>query len=143
MGNKTREKVNKERARIEKQRGIVNRYLYNQNKLNKSDKGKTNAAMDNILETTIFMIENKEPISDDILLLCWKYSIATNEDPLKSKLWLTIDKCISDVLTIPLQKRWWFWFEQYMFHSSIWYESTISEEMKRKIKLERSKSRGS
>ena len=61
MGNAAREKADNERSKIEKQRGIIFRFLENQCKLN-------SATMDSILQTMILMIENREPISDGIYI---------------------------------------------------------------------------
>ena len=131
MGNQTRQKVGDERTKVEKQRGIVEKFL---------TRSKTSNFLEGVLATVIAMIENFEPISDDILLLCWKYEISKNKsnknyDPLSSKLWKVIDKAMNDVLTIPVNKRKWFWYKEYLFHSAIWYEDGVSRAVKEKIEL--------
>ena len=133
MGNKTRTKVNDERRKVEKQRGIVDKFLARV-------QVQSSHFMDGLLATVIAMIENFEPISDDILLLCWKFEMSKNKfnksyDPLTGKLWTVINKTMNDVLTIPVNKRKWFWFKEYLFESTIWYEDGVSRAVKEKIEL--------
>lgn len=142
MGSKTRQKVNNERNKVEKQRGVIGQFLTNQ-----CNKKLGSMALNSIVDTMISMIKEKKPISDDLLLLCWKFELSKKKksekyDPLSSPLWKAIEETVQDVLTIPINKVDWFWFKEYLFYSSIWHEDSISIEMRNKL-AEMKKKQGS
>ena len=87
MGDKMKEKADLERNRIEKQNGIIRQFLNeinNKNSNNKETETKTQTdsnakqSMQFLLNTLIQLIEARLPISDDLLLLCWRWELQTS-----------------------------------------------------------------
>ena len=82
--------------------------------------------MENLLTNMIDLITNRQPLSDDMLLACWKYETSKKEfkyNKLESKLWIAIETAMNQVLKLPLSKIEFTWFKNYVFNSSLWYEN--------------------
>ena len=150
MGRKMKEQLQDTQSDLELKRGIVHQFLVLRQKItntntktNKRDVNGDNA-MDSMLETVIELISQRLPISDTMLLLCWKYEnkeYSKNEsfDPLKSRLWQSIEKVLNNILELPLNKKEYIWFRKYLFNSAIWYEDSISKAEKLKFLSQKQK----
>ena len=140
MGSKMRAKANKETKKLEIQYGFVNQFMsYINDALSNKNKKKLakqhSAAMDGLLSITIDLIERRLPISDDILLLCFRYELECNKEnktfqPTQTKLWQAIEKVLNKILKIPNfndildvteSKKDFLWFKMYLFNSSVKY----------------------
>lgn len=83
------------------------------------------AAMESILQTVIDLINLRAPLSDDLLLLCWKYEMTSNKqhsfnfDPLNTRLWRTIEGVLTQILEVPVNKTDFIWFKSYLFDSAV------------------------
>ena len=109
-GAKMKEKVLKEKNRLDLQRGTAHRFL------NVIDKD-SEAGMEELVSIMIDLLNNRQPISDDMLLACWKYETSKkefiNENKFESKLWIAIESIANQVLQLPLNKVDFVWFKSY------------------------------
>ena len=78
--------------------------------------------LEELLLTLISLIESKLALSDDMLLICWKYEMSHKKSYKENRLWNSISKTITSVLNDSKNKRNWLWFEKYILSSVIWYE---------------------
>ena len=124
-GAKMKEKVLKEKNRLDLQRGTADRFLSIINKDSKE-------GMEKLVSIVIDLLNNRQPISDDMLLACWRYERRKkeffNENKFEnSKLWIAIENITNQVLQLPLNKIDFVWFKSFLFHSAIWYESVFEK----------------
>ena len=89
-GNKMREKADFEKNKISKQYGIVETFL---NQFNENSNYKDGTQCVEFLLSIVIVIElikQRHPISEDILLLLWKWELGTqtqySSNPLKTQL---------------------------------------------------------
>ena len=70
------------------------------------------------------LIENKLPLSDDMLMIAWKFIENKHENPLESKLWKTIEKTIKDIVENgdPMD---WYWFNKFIIPSKLWLKDMM------------------
>ena len=78
--------------------------------------------LEGLLLTVIKLIEQKLSISDDLLLLVWKYEMIKHPNEKENRLWNVLQNMIKYVLDNSKNKRSWFWFKSCIFDSIIWYE---------------------
>eukprot|EP01084_Bolivina_argentea_P154778 269785_1 len=117
MGNKMRQKADEEIAKLNRNKGIVAQWFrfYPIDNID-SDEYKSMTKMVESLKT---LIRNKLPISDDLLLICFSFEMKQNQnDPLKCSLWKCLYDTLNNCLRIPLNRRNWLWFKQYIFGCS-------------------------
>eukprot|EP01084_Bolivina_argentea_P318162 551712_1 len=68
------------------------------------------------------LIQNKMVFSDDMLSLCWNYTIYKyKKQALNSKLWTVIITSCIDVIEHRDSNNW-YWFKKYMLKSTIWLQ---------------------
>ena len=123
MGRKLKMKAQRDRGILQSKRGIVHQFLVQRN----NGISFTDAALESILETMIVLIEKRQAISDDMLLLVWRYELSKeckknlNKEcnPLKTRLWKVIESCLTQVLKIPPNKKDLAWFQTYLFNSAV------------------------
>ena len=77
MGDKMKEKADTERFKIEKQNGNIRQFL-NQMKKNSDNNGNNTEAMQLLLSNLIQLIEQRLPLSDDLLLLCFRWELQSS-----------------------------------------------------------------
>ena len=147
MGTKMKEQLETTRAKLESKDAIVHQFLSlrslemlsKNDENNDSNVSNVDLAMESILETVINLINERLPISDDLLLVCWKYELMKlskndeNFNPLNTRLWIAISNVLNNVLELPLNKKDYIWFSSYLLHSSIWYQDSISKTEKEQI----------
>ena len=104
MGSKIKGKAKKCEKQVMFKRGIVNHIL----------NGFGNKLMSEIVLKMEYLILNKLPISDNILLACWKYDC--------QRIWDAIKQNIKEICDNPLRNREWTWYKMYLQDSAIWYE---------------------
>ena len=75
--------------------------------------------LENLLQTVLNLLSKKLPLSDDILLLVWKYEMSINATGDTNRLWLTLSTTIEDVLDNASNRRDWFWFKTYILQSIV------------------------
>ena len=128
-GSKIKDKVTKERNRLDLIRGTVYKFLQVTDEKDDKDSNNVNG-MENLLSDMINLIENRQPLSDDMLLASWHYEIRTKklQDKTQSRLWIAIENALNQVLSLPLSKIEFVWFKSYLFRSSIWYENVYDSE---------------
>ena len=92
---------------------------------NEKTRDKTTSEQDKLLEellqTQLNLLLKKLPLSDDILLLCWKYEMSINPSGDTNRLWLSLSTIIEEVLDNANNKRDWFWFKTYILQSIVEY----------------------
>ena len=123
MGRKLKMKAQRERGVLQSKRGIVHQFLVQRN----NNVAFEDSALESILETMIVLISNRLAISDDMLLLCWRYELSKERkrnlngecNPLKTRLWKAIESCLAQVLKIPPNKKDLAWFQTYLFDSAV------------------------
>ena len=85
--------------------------------------------LEELLNTVLKLIELQAPISDDMLFLCWKYSMSKQKKNPKhhkeNRLWIELKKLICDILDDSKNKQKWIWFKQNLLSSIIWYEIVL------------------
>ena len=141
MGNKMKNQAKDEEKRIESKRGIVQQFLNErrlivnekqsekkETKTNKNSEKENNNSnnrfeddlCEEMLKTLLNLISKKLPISDDMLLLCWKYEMMkTNGSEKENRLWKVLKRVIQDVLDNSKNKRIWIWFKNSIFASTV------------------------
>eukprot|EP01083_Nonionella_stella_P076970 209942_1 len=127
MSNKMRQKADEQIAKLDRNKGIVKQWFrFYQVNDSGSDEYKS---MIKMVESVKTLIQNKLPFSDDLLLMCFHFEMTQHgNDPLKCSLWQCIHDTLNDVLRIPLNRRNWLWFKQYIFGSSLWYQHVKGDE---------------
>ena len=120
MGSKIKDMVKKIEKKIDLQRGIVEHILNHFNE----------KLMNEIVIQMVELIHKQLPISDDLLLACWKFETQnknkSNNKNQKNRIWLAIKEKIRHVLDVSHKtdqnKIGKYWFDLYIAQSSIWYE---------------------
>ena len=91
--------------------------------------------MESIIKRMISLISRELPISDHLLLACWQYEAKIKNKALKdNRIWQVISERLNIIFSNSSNKRQWYWFELYVWKSSIWYE--FEDLRKRKAKLD-------
>ena len=67
--------------------------------------------LEQLLLTVIKLIEQRLPLSDDMLLVCWKYEMLKNGNRNKNRLWNVLITTIKYVLDHSKNKRNWIWYD--------------------------------
>ena len=75
--------------------------------------------LEELLQTQLNLLMKKSPLSDDMLLLVWKYEMSINATGDTNRLWLSLSKIIEEVLDNASNKRDWFWFKTYILQSIV------------------------
>ena len=124
MGSKMTDIVRTEQKKLELQYGFVYQFLKNNNKKdgdNEKEMEQVNEMMEQLVTNMIHLISNKLPISDDTLLLCWKFeqSKYTPTTIKNSRLFKCIHSVLTSLLQIPLKKMDFWWFQCFLFKSSV------------------------
>eukprot|EP01084_Bolivina_argentea_P149227 260711_1 len=131
MSNKMRQKSNEQIDKLNRNKGIIKQWFRFYNIDNK-DSNEYNS-MIKMTESIKTLIKNRLPFSDDLLLLCFNFEMKHNlYDPLKCSIWNCLYHTINKVLKIPLNRRNWLWFKQYVFQSSIFYQTLTPKNKKYK-----------
>ena len=137
MGADMKNKCKIEQKRIENTRGIASSFIKQRESMttatteNKQEEKIDNVdstllhndiIMEELLETMLKLIKNRSPISDDLLLICWKHEM--KQHPLESdnRLWKALEKSVENVLSDSNNKRNWIWLSRYILSSVVWYE---------------------
>ena len=118
-GMKNQAKV--EEIRIEMKRGIADQFLKQRrllSKLKDNDK-QSDVLFEEMIETLLKLITKQLPISDDILLICWKYEMLINPNEKNNRLWKVLNNVILNVLNNSRNKRNWIWFKSYILNSIV------------------------
>ena len=147
MGSKMKEKAKKEKGQIKSQQGMVHQFLRERKDMTEktgkgNEKGKQNkkekekekqstdateyedSLMEEMTATLIRLIRSEKSISDDMLVLCWKYeSVKCQNIESKHRLWNVIQEKMTQVLDSDIKQTNWQWFDIYLLNSNIWYES--------------------
>eukprot|EP01084_Bolivina_argentea_P070297 127805_1 len=121
MGDKMREKSDIQIGKLNRLEGIINQWFrfYSVDDIDSSEY----KSMVKMCESMKKLIRKRLPVSDDLLMLCFHFELAQNDnDPLKCSIWNTLYNTLNNCLRIPLNQRNWLWFKQYIFDSSIWYQ---------------------
>ena len=142
MGNKMKNKAKNEEKRISIKEGISDVFLNN-------IVDKNSNVLEDIVTEMINLIKAKKPMSDDLLLIAWKYeenriaSAAKDSNiyivPQENKV-NRIQKALMDQLTQALskkiKKRDFLWFKYYLFDSVVWYkqENTVMSQLNNEMK---------
>eukprot|EP01084_Bolivina_argentea_P070296 127804_1 len=135
MGNKMREKSDEQIAKLNRNHGIIKQWFrfYNCDNI-ESDEYKSMVKMVESLKT---LIKNRLPISDEMLLLVFHFEMKqNNNNPLECSLWKCLCNTLNEILRIPLNRRNWLWFKQYILNCSIWYQKVEEESKEENIKNE-------
>ena len=146
MGSRKKDKAKTEENRIESKRGIVTNFIKERQAMlktasaaktapagkEKEDKKDGDGAADDeqgipaqdqlleeLLQTMLKLITKKLPLSDDMLLLVWKYEMSMNPNGDMNRLWLALSKTIETVLDNATNRRDWFWFKTYILQSIV------------------------
>ena len=131
-GAKLKQKVEKTRTKLELQRGTTHQFLYHrQSGKNKLQTLFKDSAMESIVGSMIELINERLPISDDLLLLCLKYEMGRSSKKtfMDSKLWQAIERAVNIALTLPLKRKEFVWFKSYLMTSAIWYENVSIDDI--------------
>ena len=134
MGDKMRQKANEQVAKLNRVEGMVKQWF----RFYKCDDKNSNEykSLEQMVEAIKILIKKRLPISDDLLLLCFNFELKKNKgNPLECSIWKTLYNTLNKALRIPLNRRNWLWFKQYIFGSSLWYQK-IPEEQEVKIQEE-------
>ena len=134
LGNKMGNEIEITRDSIELKRGMVKQFLkhFDCKDVNSNEY----KSMQSLLTCLLYLIENKLPFSDDLLLLCFHFELQimrfnsnnnnTNEiNPLNTKTWQTLSKVCDQTLSIPQNRRDFLWFRSYVLKSSVQYYNII------------------
>ena len=108
MGSKMKNQAKLEEKRIESKRGIAQQFL-KQRKIMGFDV-QDDVLLEQLLLTVINLIEQRLPVSDDMLLVCWKYEMLKNGNEKKNRLWNVLKTTIKYVLDHSKNKRNWIWY---------------------------------
>ena len=117
-----------EEKRIETQRGIVNQFLKQRKIMSKntkntdkdtSNKKISDPLLEELLQTMLKLISQQSPISDDLLLICWKYEMSINSNEKNNRLWKVLNNIVQNVLNNSRNKRNWIWFKSYVLNSIV------------------------
>ena len=139
MGNKMKEKAKNDETMIKSQYGIVNQFLKrrkairmnrmnkmnnnndnNDNKDNNNNDSKNDILMEEMVITMIDLIETQCAISDDMLLLTFKYETEQcNKIESKHRIWNVIKKVMAQVLDSNNKHKNWNWFHIYLLKSRV------------------------
>ena len=127
MSDKMRQKSDDQVAKLNRVEGMVKQWFRFYDVKNKqSNEFKS---MQRMCEAVKTLIKKRLPISDDMLMLCFNFELQQNNgDPLKCSLWKFLFNTLNEILRIPLNRRNWLWFKQYIFESSLWYQKIKSPE---------------
>ncbi len=119
MGDSLKNSVLRERDRIEALDAFSSNF-FAENKLC-FEKGEDDHAM--MKQLTISLenaFENRKPISEDLLFLCWKWNTRiSGGSPLDSRLGKSLFKMLEDILVIPLNLFDWTWFKANLMPSAV------------------------
>ena len=131
------------RSQIELKRGMVSQFLkyYKCTDPNSMEY----KSMIRIMDCLIELLQKRLPFSDDLLLLCYHFELSQMKQvkPLQTKIWKTITKVCDRVLKLPLNRRDWLWFKQYLMPSVLLHEEVAREltEEEKKIQEQQLKER--
>ena len=65
-------------------------------------------------------------MTDDFLLLCWKYEMSKHPKEKENRLWKALEAAVEAVLLNSANKRNWIWFKAYLLESIIWYDNVLA-----------------
>eukprot|EP01083_Nonionella_stella_P139374 425055_1 len=126
MSNKMRQKSDEQIAKLTRNTGIIKQWFrfYSVNDVDSAEY----RSMVKMVESLKTLIKNRLPISDDMLLLCMNFEMQNgNGNPLECSLWHCLYNTLNEILRIPLNRRNWLWFKQYIFNSSLWFQQIPNE----------------
>ena len=76
--------------------------------------------IETVISKMISLISKQLPVSDDILLACWKYEEMRSKHNLNdNRIWQAIQKELSKVFSNSKNNRSWYWFEMYIWKSAV------------------------
>eukprot|EP01084_Bolivina_argentea_P179477 310134_1 len=131
MGDKMRQKSDEQVAKLNRNKGICKQWFrfYNVEMVD-SDEYKSMVKM---VDSLKILIKKRLPLSDDLLLLCFHFEMKKNNgNPLKCSLWNCLYDTLNEILRIPLNRRNWLWFKQYIFNSLLWWQKVHRDEQEQK-----------
>ena len=131
MGSRKKNKAKTEEQRIESQHAVVKNFLKERQEMSKTqarnkkeiklteNEKKEDILLEELLQTVLNLLIKKSPLSDNMLLLVWKYEMSINPSGDKNRLWLALSQIIEEVLDNASNKRDWFWFKTYILQSIV------------------------
>ena len=94
--------------RIESKRGIASQFLKQRQSMGYDIDDDT--LLEQLLLTVIKLIEQRLPVSDDMLMVCWKYEMEKHNNEKENRLWNVIKTTVEHVLDHSKNKRNWIWY---------------------------------
>eukprot|EP01084_Bolivina_argentea_P165003 286760_1 len=123
MSNKMRDKADEQVMKLDANKAVIKQWFRFYSIDNtKSDEYKF---MIKLVESLKILIRKRLPLSDDMLMIGLYFEMKQNingGNPLKTSLWKCLYNTLNNVLRIPLNRRNWLWFKQYIFGSCLWFE---------------------
>ncbi len=113
-------RVVKERERIEALNAMSSQFLELNNCFNKESKGY--AMMESLTASIIQCFKERCPLSEDLLHIAWKWNdeiLIGKGGAMESSLWKCIYETLTNVLSLPLNKRDYIWFKLYVFRVGV------------------------
>ena len=119
MGSKMKNQAKLEEKRIESQRGIASQFLKQRQTMGYDIDD--DVLLEQLLLTVIKLIEQMLPVSDDMLMVCWKYEMEkSNGNEKENRLWNVLKTTVEYVLDHSKNKRNWIWYE-FFFVFDVWF----------------------
>ena len=121
MGSKIKNKAKETEKIVTLNRGIAYHILDRFDEKDMNTKGLSGSSlMEQIVVKMEKLIADKLPISDHLLLACWKYERKTKKKV--NRIWKAIKAQVLEICAEPQDDRDWYWFQLYIINSAIWYE---------------------
>ncbi len=79
-----------------------------------------------LTKEVIRCINERLPLSEDMLFICWKFAVFSNKNPLDSDLWKVLSTRLEEVLKLPLHPLNWAWFKSNIMKSAVAYPPLLS-----------------
>eukprot|EP01084_Bolivina_argentea_P042617 78579_1 len=134
LGDKMRTKANNEIAKLRRVEGMIKQWFrfYKISNTNSTEY----KSMKKMCQSIKTLIKKRLPLSDSMVSICFDFELQQNKNnPLKCPIWKTLRNTLTECIRIPLNRRNWLWFKQYIFGLSIWYQTVPEKDKKGEYKV--------
>ena len=92
--------------------------------------------MEILVSIMVKTIESKVIFSSDLLHICMNYEVnITKLEPINTRIFNSIKNIVINILAHTESKRDWYWLQNYLITSSIWFDFSRYNKIKGKNEL--------